>query len=281
MTDFTGKTILLTGATRGFGAKLTSLFWQAGANLLLVARHSDRLMDLHASLISSQKNQHVQIFPVDLADAKQVENFATELQAMRIDILINNAAIQGPIGLAWENDWQDWQETLQVNLLAPVALSRAVVSGMLKQKTGKIIHLSGGGSTQARPQFSAYAVAKAGLVRFSEILAEEVKAEQIDVNCIAPGMMKTELLEEIIQAGIAKAGEKEFQQAKNAEDNSEQAARLCLFLASPKSNGITGKLISAVWDPWERFSDYHDEIRNSDIYTLRRIVPGDRGKEWR
>lgn len=259
--DFTEKTILITGATRGLGAKLTHLFWQAGANLLLVARHAELLTALREQLITTRSNQTITIFPVDLADAQQVEKLTRNLQSMHLDILINNAAIQGPIGSVWENDWQAWQTTLQVNLLTPIALSRAVIPSMLRQKKGKIINLSGGGATQARPQYSAYAVAKAGLVRFSETLAEEVKEQQIDVNCVAPGTMKTAMTE--------------TQSIQN--DSSEQAAKLCLFLASVKSDGITGKLISAVWDPWENFAEYAQEIQTSDVYTLRRIVPSDRG----
>jgi 3-oxoacyl-[acyl-carrier protein] reductase len=197
---------------------------------------------------------------------------------------VNNAAIQGPIGPVWENDWEKWQATLQVNLLSPVALCRAVLPSMMKNRYGKIINLSGGGATQARPKFSAYASAKSGLVRFSETLAEEVKTFNIDVNCIAPGVMNTEMLNEIVRAGAEKTGDKEFSDAcKHAGTDSsalDRAAELCVFLASSQSDGVTGKLISAVWDPWKELPSYIHDIKNSDIYTLSRFLPKDRGKKW-
>lgn len=284
--NFNNKTVLITGASRGLGMHITKLLWEAGANLLLVARSYDKLQEIRAELILSKVHQAqaIDVITTDLAEPAAVDELIGRLKPLKIDILVNNAAIQGPIGLLWENDWQEWQRTLQVNLLAPVALCRALVPQMIVRREGKIINLSGGGATSPRVNFSAYTVAKAALVRFSETLAEEVKSLGICVNCIAPGMMNTELLAQIVEAGVEKAGEKEYSQAKtnSAADQSviSRAAELCALLASSQSDGITGKLISAVWDPWQKLSDYKDELSNSDIYTLRRIVPTDRGKDW-
>jgi len=283
--NFAEKTVLITGATRGLGAKIAEHFWHAGANLILVSRTQSMLEKLREQLfLTKMLNQTIKIFSVDLSVAAQTEKFIQHIPQKKIDVLINNAAIQGPIGPVWENDWEKWQAALQVNLLSPVMLCRAIVPNMLQQYSGKIINLSGGGAANVRPNFSAYAVAKAGLVRFSEILAEEVKGHNIDVNCIAPGVMNTELLSEIVMAGKEKTGEIEFQQAQqkilNNENSFDRAVALCLFLASAQSNGVTGKLISAVWDPWHTLPTYINEIKNSDIYTLRRITPRDRDKSW-
>ena len=283
--DFLDKTVLVTGATKGLGAELAKHFWQLGANLLLLARSQDLLAKLRDELyLTKSTHQQIEIFSVNLACQDQTEKFIQKIQPKNIDILINNAAIQGPIGSVWENDWKEWQETLQVNLLSPVALCRAIVPNMLRQKHGKVINLSGGGAASARPQFSAYAVAKAGLVRFSEILAEEVKSFHVDVNCVAPGMMNTELLNEIVKAGHERAGMSEYSRAKQEIENKNNSflnvTQLCSFLASPQSNGMTGKLISAVWDPWQTLENYMNELKESDIYTLRRIIPSDRGKKW-
>ncbi len=202
----------------------------------------------------------------------------------RIDVLVNNAAILGPIGNVWENDWEEWQTTIRVNLLAPVELCRACVPWMIAHRQGKIITLSGGGATGPRPNFSAYATAKTGLVRFSEILAHEVSKMNVQVNCVAPGAMNTAMLQAVLDAGLEKAGAIEYAQAvKRAEEGGalpQRAADLCVFLASPAGDSITGKLISAVWDPWESLPEHIDDLKDSDIYTLRRIVPRDRGKSW-
>lgn len=282
------KTALITGATRGLGRKIAEAFWKAGANLIFIARDQEKLQQLSHDF-SVQKvspAQTIKTFTLDLAQISQVENFIAEhVQNQKIDILINNAALQGPIGPCVENDLQQWQETLQVNLLTPVALCKAVLPYMMKQNDGKIINISGGGATKSRANFSAYAVSKAGLVRFSETIAEEVKAFNIRVNCIAPGMMNTDMLNQMLTAGVEKIGTKEYAQVLKHKDLADdeiinRAAELCVYLASDKSKGITGKLISAQWDPWQTLSHYLSDLEHSDIYTLGRILPKDRNKTW-
>ena len=118
----------------------------------------------------------------------------------------------------------------------------------------------------------------------SEVLAEEVKGHNIQVNCIAPGAMNTALNRAVLEAGPEKAGAAEYERAvqMSRTENAlfSHAVDLCLFLASPAGDGITGRLISAVWDPWQTLAAHVDELENSDIYTLRRIVPQDRGRNW-
>lgn len=283
--DLQNKTALITGASRGLGLHIAQQFWTHGANLVLIARSEKNLEQLSEQLSKTAKsNQTIQVIATDLSNSKSFDEIATRCDFSAIDIVVNNAAIQGPIGPVWENNWDEWQNTIQVDLLTPIALCRAVTPHMIKRNFGKIINLSGGGATGPRANFSAYAVAKAGLVRFSETLASEVEKFNISVNCIAPGVMNTDMLAQIIEAGASKVGEKEFTQVNRNKNNNnstiERAAELCCYLASEKSNGITGKLISAVWDPWKNLTDYLQELQQSDIYTLRRIVPKDRGKAW-
>ena len=144
--------------------------------------------------------------------------------------------------------------------------------------------MSGGGATNPLPNISAYAVSKAAIVRFAETLAEEVRGFGIDVNAIAPGALNTGMLQEVLVSGPDKAGkifyEKALAQKKNGGEPLIKGADLALFLASSTSDGITGKLISAVWDKWENWPEYLDELNNSDAYTLRRIVGRDRGLDW-
>jgi NAD(P)-dependent dehydrogenase (short-subunit alcohol dehydrogenase family) len=118
----------------------------------------------------------------------------------------------------------------------------------------------------------------------TETLAEELRGFSIDVNAIAPGALNTRLLEEVLSAGPDAVGRKLYEKALQQRDSGgtplEKGARLCVYLASPKSDGITGKLISAQWDPWENLHEFREQLANSDIYTLRRIVPEDRGLKW-
>lgn len=281
--DLSNKTAVITGASRGLGLEIASHFWKNGAHLILVARSTEKLEDLKKQLLSTITNpkQKIKLISTDLINPQILISLIQQYQP-GIDVLVNNAAIQGPIGPFWENNWNDWQTTLQINLLTPIALCRAIIPQMIQRGFGRIINLSGGGATSSRPNFSAYATAKTGLVRFSEILADEVKHFSISVNCIAPGIMHTEMLTEIVQAGIKMAGKKEYDLAQTQKASIEvikRAAKLCTFLASSE-NKITGKLISATWDPWQKLPDYLSTLKNSDIYTLRRIVPEDRGEKW-
>jgi NAD(P)-dependent dehydrogenase (short-subunit alcohol dehydrogenase family) len=282
-----GKNLVITGASRGLGAHIARAMWRGGGNLLLIARSEAALSALQSELTSGiQRGQQVHIVTADLSTARAVPAIMSEARRMwdRIDVLVNNAAILGPIGHVWENDWEEWQMTIRVNLLAPVELCRACVPWMAERRRGKIINLSGGGATGPRPNFSAYATAKAGLVRFSEVLAHEVRDLNIQVNCVAPGIMNTDMLHTVLRAGPEKAGAAEYAQAaKQAESGGSlppRAANLCLFLASSASDGVTGRLISAVWDAWETLPQHIGDLKDSDVYTLRRIVPVDRGQNW-
>jgi NAD(P)-dependent dehydrogenase (short-subunit alcohol dehydrogenase family) len=121
-------------------------------------------------------------------------------------------------------------------------------------------------------------------VRLTETLAEELREFSIDVNAIAPGALNTRLLEEVLEAGPDSVGkefyEKSLKQRASGGVPLDKGARLCVYLASKLSDGISGKLISAQWDPWENLHAFREQLAQSDIYTLRRIVPEDRGLKW-
>jgi NAD(P)-dependent dehydrogenase (short-subunit alcohol dehydrogenase family) len=139
---------------------------------------------------------------------------------------------------------------------------------------GKIVNFSGGGATGSRPHFSAYACAKTAIVRLTEVLADEVREFHIDVNAIAPGAVNTAMLDELLGAGEM-AGSKERSEATKRKEAGgtppEVPAGLVAFLASDESDGITGKLISAPWDPWND-KGFQEALRaNQDLATLRRI----------
>ena len=125
----------------------------------------------------------------------------------QVDILIAAAAIQGPIGPLVDADPGQWAETIAINLMGVVNACQAVLPRMIERRSGKIIVLSGGGAAYARPNFSAYAASKTAVVRLVETLAEEVRDDNIQVNCIAPGGAYTSMTDEIIRAG-ERAGRK-------------------------------------------------------------------------
>jgi NAD(P)-dependent dehydrogenase (short-subunit alcohol dehydrogenase family) len=283
--DSANKYCLITGASRGLGKALAEHFWQQGWSLILLARGQQVLSEVVRAL-GERAGQSLHTIVADLARQEEIERVGETAKSLvpRLDALINNAGILGAVGPTWENDWNDWLETLRVDLLAPVELCRLVVPWMIVNGGGSIISLSGGGATGPRANFSAYATAKTGLVRFSETLAEELKPHNIRVNCIAPGAMGTAMLEAVIAKGESAAGKMEYEIAtrvlREGGAPMQRVAELCHFLASDAARGITGKLISAVWDDWEHWPEHIDELRTSDVYTLRRIAGRDRGLSW-
>jgi NAD(P)-dependent dehydrogenase (short-subunit alcohol dehydrogenase family) len=280
-----GMHAIVTGASRGAGVHIAARLWQAGASLLLVARSERVFARCRELQRSARGGQQVHGCVADLADPAAPERIMAEARRRwsRLDGLVNNAAIQGPIGPLWENDFSEWTRVLQVNLLAPVALCRLAVPWMRESGGGSIVNLSGGGAAAPRPNFTAYATSKAALVRFSETLARETELFGIRVNCVAPGALNTDMLEEVLAAGPDRAGAEYAQAVRRAAaggDPPERAAELVAFLLSERSAGITGRLLSAIWDPWPSLAERREELAGSDIYTLRRIGPADRGKEW-
>ncbi|MGH7994573.1 MAG: SDR family NAD(P)-dependent oxidoreductase [Limisphaerales bacterium] len=225
-------------------------------------------------------------FQCDVADWPALRNCAQGVARKwkTVDGLICCAAIQEPIGPAMDIDPAAWRSTLAANLDGTFFTIRAFYSLLRKAgRRAKIICFSGGGATSPRPNFAAYGVSKAGVVRMVETLATEWQGQPLDINAVAPGAIFTRMTGQVLARGAAGAGKDEFERAcKQSRDDAAQLAKvlgLVEFLLSSKSDGITGKLISAVWDPWEKLHEFKQDL-DSDIYTLRRIMPKDRGKMW-
>lgn len=268
------KVVVITGGSGGIGRALAIRFAQEKAKLAIVGATQTRV-DQCLRELTPYSVPTIGV-ALDVACPEEVEKAFTSILDTfgEIHVLINGAGIQSPIGLFAENSISDWIRTIQVNLIGTILCIKAVLPSMLKAQYGKIINFSGGGATSPRPRFSAYGTSKAGVVRFTEILAEELRPYHIDVNAIAPGAVNTRMLEEVLLAGKEKAGEeyeKALKQKEEGGTSPELAAELALFLASPLSDGITGKLISAVWDPWQE-STFQEKLRSDkDFATLRRI----------
>lgn len=283
-----GKGIIITGASQGLGKEIARACIEEDADILICAR-TDKDLEKAGKELSEhvrRREQKVITQVADVSNCADMESiFGVAISHFgRIDGLVNNAGVYGPKGLIEEVDWQEWVTAIEINLMGTVVPCRTAMPLFRKQGAGKIINLSGGGATAPLPRLSAYAAAKAAVVRFTETLAEETRGSGIDVNVIAPGALNARLLEEILAAGPNLLGDALYQrsvkQKKDGGNPLQKATSLAVFLLSEKSNGITGKLLSAVWDPWEELPQHLAEIDNNDIYTLRRIVPKDRGLNW-
>jgi len=282
-----GRTAIITGANQGLGKELARAFLSAGANLALCARDENLLSSTRDELAKlAFDGQKVVAFKADVSQEEEVAKFVDFAVTAfgRIEILVNNAGVYGPKGCLDEVDWNEWKQAIEIDLYGPALLCKEILPHFKRNKYGKIINLSGGGATAPLPRLSAYAVAKAGLVRLTETLAQELVGFDIDINAIAPGALNTRLLDEILDAGPEKVGKEFYARSLKQKDEGgapmDKAAALCVFLASRDSDGISGRLLSALWDPWHSLPKFADKLRASEIYTLRRIVPADRGENW-
>lgn len=269
-----GETVLITGAGRGIGEAVARAFACAGAHLVLMARtraEVERVASETAALgVASLA------VPGDVRQRADVDRLVTTAieRWNRIDVLVNAAGIYGPIGPLVENDLEEWAEAIGINLLGTVFTMHAVLPHMIARRKGAIVNFSGGGAVSAFPRFSAYSASKAAVVRLTETVAEEVREFGLRVNAIAPGAVNTRLLDQVLAAG-ERAGKEFHAQAREQKAKGgtppEVAAELAVFLASPAAAGVSGRLISAVWDDWRSLPARVLELGGSALFTLRRI----------
>jgi NAD(P)-dependent dehydrogenase (short-subunit alcohol dehydrogenase family) len=277
---------LITGGSQGFGKVIAEHFLREGADVVLCARNEKELGATRDELAKKFPAQKILARACDVAHEAQVNELVAfairELGSLQSVVL--NAGIYGPKGPTESVPLEEWRRALEINLFGVLLPSRAIIPHFKKARRGKIVVIGGGGATNPMPNISAYAASKAAVVRLMETLAEELKEFGVDVNAIAPGPLATRLVDEILAAGPEKVGAVFYEKNKKWKENGavpmELGAGLAVYLASAESNGITGKLISAPWDPWKDLQIHREDLAKSDIYCLRRIVPEDRGKKW-
>jgi 3-oxoacyl-[acyl-carrier protein] reductase len=282
-----GKRALITGASQGFGLAVAHAFVAEGASVAICARSSADLSRARDQLAAgAPAGVRIVAEAADVASPSDVDRLMSLVRREmgEIEVLVCNAGVYGPKGPIESVDWAAWEEAFAINVYGSVLLCRAVLPHMKAQHRGKIILLSGGGATKPLPNLSAYAASKAAIVRFGETLAGETRDFGIQVNAIAPGALNTRLLKEVLDAGPENVGKEFYEQSLKQQQTGGtpllRGASLAVYLASEASDGVTGKLISAIWDPWESFDARIDDLSSTDIYTLRRIVPEDRGRKW-
>lgn len=287
--ELVGRTALITGASRGLGLEIARSYLAAGVDGVCVcARDAAALTSAVEELRElAAPGQRVLGHVADVslfADVERLVEVALEGLGGELAILVCNAGVYGPKGaIAETGDWAEWVRAVEINLFGSVLPMRALAPHFVRRGYGKIVQLSGGGATGPLPRLSAYAASKAAVVRFAETLAEELREHRVDVNAIAPGALNTRLLDEVLSAGPERVSagfyERALVQRRDGGVPLRRGAELAVFLGSAASDGITGKLLSAVWDPWRELPAHRGDL-DSDIYTLRRIVPGDRGLDW-
>lgn len=272
--------LVLTGSSSGIGRALAERLLARGHAVWGLARSDQSEMAArHAGAFHAAR--------CDVSDWSQVECAAGAVAAAwpHVDGLVCCAGRQGEIGRTVSTDPLRWSATVRANLDGTFFAIRAFHAALRRApRRAKIVCFSGGGATKPRAHFSAYGVAKTGVVRLVETIAEEERAAPLDINAIAPGAINTRLTEEVLALGPAVVGEAEYraavQQKSGGGASLDRALDLVEWLLSPASDGISGRLLSAPWDPWPTLGAHAADLAASDIYTLRRIVPEERGQKW-
>ena len=267
MRDLSSKRILVVGATGGIGMGILTELKARGATVIGTGRDSGRLADVEAAggipLGLELDDPH--------AAAQGVLAAVEREFGARLDGLVLSAGGYGPIGPTRTAPVGGLEEALAANLLSPLAIVQAVSSALDDATEPSVAFLSGGGATDVFPFYTAYALSKVATVRLVENLAAEEPSWK--VNAIAPGFVATAIHDATMQVDPAATGgfrERTEDMMKRAVAPSV-AAELVAFLMSSASQGISGRLISAVWDPWREAAGVGVLRDHPSFGRLRRI----------
>jgi NAD(P)-dependent dehydrogenase (short-subunit alcohol dehydrogenase family) len=279
--------IFISGATEGLGLHLAEKFVHSGHSVVFCARTEAKVRETERRLRSfAVERQLISGFVADVTNLNAISGIRTTLEShgVHISSLVCNAGVIGPIDKFLDSKTEEWHTAFNVNLFGAINLVSVFLPAMLERGSGRVVHISGGGATSPLFGMTSYAASKAAAVRFIETVALEYEGTGVTLNSIAPGMLKTQLLDQMLDAGPARIGEKLFSKSSEKSlaetDSTQLAIDLIQFLLSDLSDGITGKLISAEWDNWKEWPKYVESLQSSDMYTLRRITGRDRGISW-
>jgi NAD(P)-dependent dehydrogenase (short-subunit alcohol dehydrogenase family) len=265
--------IVVTGGSSGIGAELVTRLAGDGHQVFVCARRRDRLDEV------TQSNTIALGRVCDVSDENQVKEFAAWVGAQTpyVDVLLNCAGGFGAIGPLESTDSQEWFETFRVNLFGTYLVVKHFLQLLAGSVDPRIVNFSGGGAFSPFPNYSAYACSKAAVVRLTECLAAELAPRGIAVNAVAPGFVATDAHHATLRAGAEKAGALHYRRTKAIlEDGGAQIANVveCVRnLLCSETHGLTGKTISANFDPWrtDAFNEWIPEISRSDLWTMRRV----------
>lgn len=274
------KLIWITGGGRGIGRVVCRALAQEGYRIATCARNKNELIET-AQGFEGQILTHV----VDVTQKEKIDEWMEEILEKNSSFipfgLITLAGIHGAIGPFIDTDFDLWKEGIEVNLYGSLFPAQKFAKIIREKKLpGRVLFFSGGAATKAMPFFSSYGASKTALIRVCETLALEWKELGISVNAIAPGAVATRLQNEVIEKGILLSGAQRFQEANDTilkgGTPPEKAAQLCSFLLKPESGSMTGRLFSAVWDDVQSVQEHWDEIKNTDLFQLRRMTEKER-----
>jgi NAD(P)-dependent dehydrogenase (short-subunit alcohol dehydrogenase family) len=279
-----GKNVLVTGGSMGIGRAAAESCLERGANVVVCARGTDALESTAAEL-NQKFPGHIRAAQADVTSSDDVDRALAIAEETfgPLSGVIHAAGIYGPIGPVTTSDPEEWFQTIRVNLFGTYIVARQSCVPLKANGGGRLVFFSGGGAAAPFPNYSAYASSKAALVRFVETLSVEVGPYNIQANCVAPGFVATRMHNATLEAG-ALAGDAFLAKTKAALSGEAVSASVggqcAAFLVSDAASGITGKFVAAPHDGYLSWHEHARDLVDTDIFTLRRVLPRDRGMDW-
>ncbi len=236
--NFQGKTVLVTGSTRGIGKSIASEFAKRGADVVITGRNKGTA-ELVAENIKNEFGVNAYGVKLDFSEDITLQWKEIEKLAGNIDILVNNAGLTRDTLFIRMKD-ENWEEVINTNLTGTFKITKLVVKGMIKKRWGRIINISSVVGFTGNVGQVNYATTKAGLIGFTKSLAKELAPRNITVNAVAPGFIETDMTENI----PAEIKEKYLEQIPLGKfGKPEDVAYTVVFLASELASYITGETI--------------------------------------
>jgi NAD(P)-dependent dehydrogenase (short-subunit alcohol dehydrogenase family) len=281
-----GSVVLVTGGSMGIGYACACAALDAGAIVVIAARGEADLRAAEEQLVGrAGGSARVAAFHADVGGEEDCGRLVGSVLKRfgRLNGMVHAAGVLGPIGNVLQCEPTEWLDTVRVNLFGTFLMAREAARAMRCSGGGRMVLLSGGGATSPFPNYSAYGCSKAGVVRLAETLAIELAPYRIAVNALAPGFVATRMHEQTLAAGERAGADYLRRTSEQLESGGvpvELSARAAVFLLSPRAEGVTGRLLAAPWDDWEEWPAHAQALGDGDLFTLRRIVPRDRGQDW-
>jgi NAD(P)-dependent dehydrogenase (short-subunit alcohol dehydrogenase family) len=266
-----GQVAVVTGGGLGIGRGISQELARAGAHVVVVGRRVQNVTQTAQAIREAGGAASTRV--ADVTEPEQVAALVAETVANhgKLDLLVNNAGRFFSIAPVWESEPENWWQDVTVNLFGSYLCCRAAAKQMIRQRSGKIINLGGGGSLAAFTYASGYGTSKAALVRFSETLHQEIKEYGVNVYAISPGLVRTEMTQFQLdspegQQWLPRIGQS-FAEGRDVPPT--EAGKLCVFLASSAGDRLGGRFLQ-VRDEYRQIAERADEVVERDLYVLRR-----------
>ena len=260
----------MTGGGRGLGRAFATALARNGLRVAVASRSADEL-NATVEVLKTFGADAIGV-PTDVTDEKAVQALVatTEEKLGPIDLLINGAAISAPFGPTWETDTQEWWRNIEINLKGPMLCCHAVAKRMVERGRGRIINVASAAGTLGVGYMSAYVTSKTALIRFTEVLAFELRRHNVYAFAMTPGTVKTAMAEELMESEAGKRWLPWFKKIfdEGRDNSSRPGEELIVYLASGKADALTGRFFSVPGAPADMV-EKTAQILKGDLHVLR------------